>query len=375
MRILNIIQCANLGGMEQSTLLLMAALRARGHAVELLSLNPLGGMGPLLDQQGIPAEGLQYLGRGGWRSVWQFRGRLAGKRSDALIMTGHNLLATEALGDLCAGRRALSIHFHHTGVKPRWQWRLIYRSALRRFPAIMFPSDFIRREAEDICPEIRPASHTIGCPIALSRLASRSERAEARRRLGLPAQAHVMGNAGWLIPRKRFDIFLKVAANVAAMDAGALFVIAGDGPDAATLKSLAVQLGIADRVRWLAWQSDLGDFYRSLDLMLFNADWEALGRSPLEALAAGVPVVASVLHGGLSEILDRENYGPIYQDHDVDRLTEAALSVLWDLTAANRLVLAGRRRLELVASPEGYADRVCQILGDDSNHCRRWRAA
>jgi glycosyltransferase involved in cell wall biosynthesis len=375
MRILNVIQCANLGGMEQSTLLLMTGLQARGHAVELLSLNPLGGMGPLCTQLGIPAEGLPYLGRAGWRSVWQFRDRLAAKRSDALIMTGHNLLATEVLGKFCAGRRILSIHFHHSGVKPRWQWRLIYRSAMRRFSAIMFPSEFIRCEAEDICPEIRPISHTIGCPIALSRLPSQVERAEARRRLDLPMRARVIGNAGWLIPRKRFDIFLEVARNVTTTNADALFVIAGDGPQAEPLKELARRLGLSDRVRWLGWQSDLGDFYRSLDLMLFNADWEALGRSPLEALAAGVPVVASVLNGGLSEFLDRENYGPIYQDHDVDRLTEATLSILGDATAATSLVKAGRRRLEQIASPAGYADKVCGILADYSTEFGRRRAA
>jgi glycosyltransferase involved in cell wall biosynthesis len=141
------------------------------------------------------------------------------------------------------------------------------------------------------------------------------------------------------------------------------------------LKELAGRLGLSDRVRWLGWQSDLGDFYRSLDLMLFNADWEALGRSPLEALAAGVPVVASVLNGGLSEFLDRENYGPIYQDHDVDRLTEATLSILGDATAANSLVKAGRRRLEQIASPAGYADKVCGILADYSTEFGRRRAA
>lgn len=375
MHILNIIQCANLGGMEQSTLALLTRLQARGHTTELLSLNPLGAMGRLLAENGIPAEGLPYLGRGGWRSVLQFKHRLAAKRADALIMTGHNLLAMEALGDLCARRRVLSIHFHHTGVKPRWQWRLIYRSALRHFFAIMFPSDFIRREAEDICPQIRPICHTVGCPIALPSLPSRFERAAARRRLGLPEQANVVGNAGWLIPRKRFDVFLEVARRIAAEHSDALFAIAGDGPEADRLRSMALQLGIADRVRWLGWQSDLTDFYRSLDLMLFNADWEALGRSPLEALAAGVPVVASVLNGGLSEILGRTNYGQLYAEHNIDELAGAVLSVLSDPAAAGRLVEAGRRRLEQIASPERYADRVCGILGAGLVTCNGWRAA
>lgn len=362
MQIFNIIQCANLGGMEQSTLALLCGLKARGHQVELLSLNPLAGMGPLLAEQEIPAEGLAYRGRAGWRSLGQLRHRLARVRSDALVMTGHNLTAMLALGGLCQAHRLLSIHFHHAGVKPDWQWRMIYRAALARFPAIAFPSDFIRREAETICPAIARVSHTIGCPIALAELPSDAERAQARRRLDLPDHARVVGNAGWLIPRKRFDVFLRVARNIAAEEPDALFLIAGDGPEAAALKALARELGIADRVRWLGWQSDLACFYRCLDLALFNADWEALGRTPLEAAAAGVPVVASVIHGGLSEVLDRENYGPIFASHDESELTRAALVILRDRRAAADLVRTARQRLSRVASADGYTDRVYRLL-------------
>lgn len=363
MRVLNIIQCANLGGMEQSTLALLGGLQDQGHQVDLLSLTPLGGMAPLLVGRGIPAEGLAYRGRGGWRSLGALKRRLARAECDAVIMTGHNLMATLALGRLCRSRRLLSIHFHHTGVKPDWQWRLIYRAALLRFPAIAFPSDFIRREAEAICPAIAAVSHTIGCPISLSELPTEAERAEARRRLGIPMKTRVVGNAGWLIPRKRLDVFLRVGRNIAAEEPDALLLVAGDGPEGPVLKRLAQNLGIADRVRWLGWQSDLTSFYRSLDLALFNADWEALGRTPLEAVAAGAPVVASVVHGGLSEVLDGTAYGPIFASHDEAELTRAALCILRDRALGARLVEAARERLSRVASTALYTERVCRLLG------------
>jgi glycosyltransferase involved in cell wall biosynthesis len=367
MRICNIIQCANLGGMERSSLTLLQDLKARGHEVELLSLHPLGGMGPLLAGHAIPAEGLAYRGVGGWRSIRQLKRHLERINSDALIMTGHNLLASEALGDLCAGRRILSIHFHHAGVKPRWQWRLIYRSALANFSAIAFPSDFIREEAEAIYPAIKPVSYTVGCPIVLSAPPTTSERIQARRELGLPEHAHIVGNAGWLIRRKRFDIFLKVARNIALENSDAIFVVAGDGPEAEAMRSLSEQFGIADRLRWLGWRSDMTSFYRSLDLLLFNSDWDAMGRTPLEALAAGIPVVASILHGGLREIVNDRNYGPVFTCHDIDPLADAALSILRDRRFASRLVDAGRRRLESAASPSGHADAICALLGTNTD--------
>lgn len=370
MRICNVIQCANLGGMEQSSLLLLRSLRARGHEVELLSLQPLGGIAPMLAQHSIPAEGLAYRGMGGWRSVWNFRRRISRTNCDALIMTGHNLLASEALGNVCADRRILSIHFHHAGVKPLWQWRLIYRSALAKFSAIAFPSDFVRDEAEAIFPAIKRVSHTIGCPIDLQTPPNFVERLQARQRLGLPPEACIVGNAGWLIRRKRFDIFLKVARNVAAVNPDAIFVVAGDGPEAGAMRSLSAELGIADRIRWLGWQADLRPFYHCLDLLLFNSDWDAMGRTPLEALAFGVPVVASILQGGLREILDHQSYGPVFATHDIDGMTNAALMILSDSGAASRLVDAGRRQLEKRSSPARHVDRVCEIMGIRSHQER-----
>lgn len=362
MRICNIIQCTNLGGMEHSSLALLIELKARGHQVELLSLNTLGDLGPILAAQKIPADGLPYRGRGGWRSLPRLKRRLARVRGDALVMTGHNLLAMLALGNLCRDRRLLSMHFHHAGVKPAWQWRLIYRVAALRFSAIAFPTDFIRREAEAIYPPIGAISHTIGSPISLREMPTESDRAAARRALDLPERAIIVGNAGWLIPRKRFDVFLRVAGNIAREEPTAFFVIAGEGPEGTALRSLAAQLGIADRVLWLGWQPDLSSFYGSLDLLLFNADWEALGRTPLEALAAGVPVVASVLHGGLSEVLDSASYPLLFDRHDTGRLTEAALGILRDRSRAASIVASARLRLERTASVSAYADRVWNLL-------------
>jgi glycosyltransferase involved in cell wall biosynthesis len=136
------------------------------------------------------------------------------------------------------------------------------------------------------------------------------------------------------------------------------------------LESLAGDLGLADRVRWLGWQTDLTSFYHSLDLLLFNADWEAMGRMPLEALASGVPVVASVVRGGLPEVINDDNYGPIFRDHDIDRLTDHALWILRDLTAARALVDAGRHRLAQVASAVHYTDQVLRILNAEPSQKR-----
>jgi glycosyltransferase involved in cell wall biosynthesis len=329
MKILNLMQCANLGGMEQASLRLMQALQRRGHSFRVLSLNPLGDLAPLLSQAGIPAQGLSYRGKGGWRSFPELRRQLKALRADGLLMTGHHLLAMLGLGQDLHENSVLTIHFHHTGVKPLWQWRMIYRLAGARFRAITFPSDFIRREAERIHPGVRRRAHTILYPIYLPELPTKAERASARAELGLPSDLKIVGNAGWLIPRKRWDVFLRVAQQVLRQRPKTLFVIAGDGPERDSLQKLAADLGISHAVRWLGWQQNMARFYHTLDLLLFNSDWDAVGLTPLEAMSYGIPVVASIINGGLPEIVGDRNGAVIIDRHDTDRLA-ASIDIFLD---------------------------------------------
>lgn len=363
MRILNITQCTNLGGMEQANLQRLEALRRAGHRVQVLSLNPLGPGAPLLAERGIAAEGLPYRGKGGWRSLPLMRAAVRRAACDAVIMTGHNLAASMALGAAAGkGRRLLAIHFHHTGVKPPWQWRMIYAVAVKRFQAITFPTDFIRQEAEALWAPVADVAHTVRDPLVLPDLPTPAERLAARRELGLDPDDRVVGNAGWLIPRKRFDVFLQVAARVATEEPRAVFLIAGDGPERDVLEKQAERLGIAGRVRWLGWQSNLRDFYRSLDVLLFNSDWDALGRTPLEALGHGVPVAASVVNGGLSEVLDRPQEVRIHKSHDIAALAGDVLDLLREPETGRGRAVSARARLAADSCSTRHAEILARLM-------------
>ena len=330
MRILNIIQCAHLGGMEQASLRLMQALKARGHELRLISLNPIQGLGPLLAKAGIPACGLDYGKRGKFATMVDLSRVLRSEQADAMIMTGHNLAASLSLGNVCRDHRVLAAHFHHNGVMPAWRWRLIYRFALRRFQAITFPSDFVRREAVAICPAIKGISHVVRNPIEMPPRVTPEERLIIRERVGLHPQVRLVGNAGWLIPRKRFDVFLRTAAVAASRRQDIRFVIAGDGPERPSLQHLALSLGIADKVHWLGWMDDLRPFYAGLDVLLFNSDWDAFPTTPVEAMSYGVPVVASALNGGLGEIIQDESVGWLTDKHDSALLAEWVTAAMTD---------------------------------------------
>ena len=355
MKIFNLIQCANLGGMEQASLRLMQGLQGRGHELQLLSLNPIGKLGPLLQAARVPHAGLSYAGRGGWRMLPGLRRSFRGNDADALIMTGHHLLAMTALGDFAKSRRILAIHFHHAGVKSDWQWRLIYRQACSRFQAITFPSDFIRQEAEQIYPPVASLAHTIRNPLKMPALPMAEQKQAARRTLGLPATGPIIGNAGWLIPRKRFDVFLRTAAVIAARCPEAHFMIAGDGAERARLEVQAADLNLTGRLTWTGWVQNMEVFYHCLDVLLFNSDWDALPTTPQEAMSYGIPVVASAVNGGLKEILSSPDCGFLLERHEPETLAAVAVDLLQNLAGAKKISEAGRERVRVVSDPETIA--------------------
>jgi 1,2-diacylglycerol 3-alpha-glucosyltransferase len=342
--------------MEQASLRLMQGLKRRGDSLQLISLNPIGQLGPLLQEAGIPHEGIPYLGKGGWRSFGLLKQKLKSIQADGMIMTGHHFLGSLALGDFCKGHNILAIHYHHAGVKSRWQWQLIYRLACHRFNAVTFPCDFIRKEAEAIYPPVARLAHTIRNPLEIPPLSTADEKVDARKALHLPHNRPIVGNAGWLIPRKRFDIFLHIARKILNKNPDVLFVVAGSGEEQEKLKKLADELGIAASVRWLGWLKNMRPFYQSLDVMLFNSDWDALGLTPLEAMSFGVPAVCSVVYGGLSEILDSNQVGFLLPTHDIDALADRVLYLLKNLEQANAIGLAGRAHIQTVCRPEPIAE-------------------
>ncbi|NJR43848.1 MAG: glycosyltransferase, partial [Akkermansiaceae bacterium] len=247
MKILNIIQCTNLGGMERASVRLMKSMQERGCDFSLLSLHPLGALKGDLDRANIPSVGLNYWRTRGIGVIRQIANQLRKERDAEIIMTGPHLAAM--LGMKLARRRGkfLAVHYHHQGVKSPAVWRFLYRVALDRFDWVTFPSDFVRDEACALYPPLAARSLTIRYPNDPPPPITRDERAAARRAWNLADDAFVVGNGGWLIHRKRFDIFLRVAALVAAAEPKAHFLIAGGGEDEGKLKLLAAELGIADR--------------------------------------------------------------------------------------------------------------------------------
>src|SRR5690606_19110357 len=130
-----------------------------------------------------------------------------------------------------------------------------------------------------------------------------SAQAVARKALGVPEDAFVIGAVTRLVQIKAIDTMLHALKRVRERKPDAHLVVVGAGPEEAALKRLAVQLGIDGAVHFAGFRRDIAACLQSFDCFLSASLSEGLGLNVLDAMAAGVPVVATGV-GGILDIVE-----------------------------------------------------------------------
>lgn len=102
-------------------------------------------------------------------------------------------------------------------------------------------------------------------------------------------------------------------------------ILVGEGPKMGELKKLACELGISDRIQFLGIRDDVNRIMKSVDLFVLSSNWEGFGLVAIEAMASGLPVIASDVKG-LSEIV--KGYGLLFNKGDFQELAR----IIQDIT-------------------------------------------
>ena len=179
------------------------------------------------------------------------------------------------------------------------------------------------------------------------------EKASARRRWGIPADAFVAGGMGRLAHEKNFALLPELALR----HPDVLFVVAGSGPEKVALHAQAASLGVAERVRFLGAISERSDFYRALDIFLLPSLYEGLPMALLEAMASGVPVLSSRLEG-IASALSEENEGLLAPPGDMAAFSAQLKRLAGSLELRQRLGAAARIRVEISFAASNTARRI-----------------
>jgi len=187
-----------------------------------------------------------------------------------------------------------------------------------------------------------------------------ASRDEARARLGLPVASRIVAGVGRLNPQKNFALFLDIAAQLAPRFPDLHFLLAGDGPEEQMLREKASALGIANRVTFSGYVADTRLVYLAADVLLMPSRYEGLPMTLLEAMAMGLPVVASKLDG-IAEVIGDGSEGFLVPSDDAALFVERTAALLADAELSSRISKNARAKIEASFSVERMTSSVEDI--------------
>lgn len=184
-----------------------------------------------------------------------------------------------------------------------------------------------------------------------------------REELSLQPGTRLVAMVASVTPRKGHILFAEAAALVRHANRNVAFVAVGGGHHeyVRMIKSRVERLGINDSFHFLDWRSDIPGILRASDVLVVASDQEPFGRTVVEAMAAGLPVIAT-RSGGPEEIIVDGETGLLVPLNDPRAMADAIGTVLGDLDKARTMGQAGRRRAEACFSLKAYAGAAQDVL-------------
>jgi len=217
---------------------------------------------------------------------------------------------------------------------------LTNRFSTRIFSVSESITDFLKsREhisAEKIVPLPNSVDRSMFAP------PTESERARARQAFELPAGKIIVGAVGRMVPQKDFKTLILAARELQSTRPELVFVLFGSGPEEDELRELAAPLG--SNFRFAGTVSDRSAIYRAIDVQVLSSRFEGLPMTLLEAMASGVPVIASNVDG-VREIAAHGKDAVLIEPGDVhgfavaiDHVTRGGSEIRAQIVAAGALM-------------------------------------
>ncbi len=372
-----------LGGAEQSLLLLLGGLQGRGveTAVVLFGDGPLRGRLRVLGIETTvvePALGVRRVGR------YRLAGPLAGATVAAGLPAALRLAAearrvkadvihtngmkAHLLGGLAGRLVRVPVVWHLRDFPPTgWAGR-VFDQAVRRLPALVLAN------SEAVARAIRPAGSAgvpvvkLYNPVDLERFHPGVAGDRIRREFGIAEDVPLIGMVAHLTPWKGHALFLNVARAVAetlpqvrvVVVGGSIYETNGHAGYAEALGRQAAALGLSGRVIFLGARDDVPEILAGLDLLVHcPIAPEPAGRVLAEAMAVGRPVVAAHC-GGIPEIVEDRVTGLLVRPLGTEAFAAAVVTLLRDPALRDRLGRAGRLRAEALFGVDAHAARVVE---------------
>jgi len=186
-------------------------------------------------------------------------------------------------------------------------------------------------------------------------------------------RGYVIGTICRLSPEKGVSVLINAVANVVATGRDVSLVILGDGDKREELERLARSRKVSNRVLFAGYVHQARYYLKVLDLFVLSSLTEGLPVTLLEAMQAGVPIVATHV-GGVPEALDGSRCGVLVNPEDEGELAEAIIKQHDSPSLGKKLAAAAKERVKTKFSSEqmelGYRAIYEKLLGEDANSLR-----
>ena len=352
LRIAVVNSARNYGGQEAMAVLLAGALRERGHDVLFLcrpvfpALERVQGMvtvAPVL-------TGVDWDPLGIWRSWRAFRRH----GSDVVLVTTNKDMRSAAIAAAWARIPVVVSRGMARPFPDKTRYRFLYG----RLSAHLIANS---RATQEIALESGPWLHRARTSVVHNGVDPEPFRSANPAEVGVPKGALTIGFVGRFVEWKGVMTLAEAWPTVARELPDAHLVLVGEGEMEGEMRD---RLRNVDRVHWLGFRRDIPGVMQSLDILAFPSKMEGFGLAALEAMAAGVPVVAARACA-LPELIDDGRHGFLVTPDEPSELAEALIRLGKDEALRRAMGERGAERVDrdfsLTAMMDAYEERLIAV--------------
>jgi glycosyltransferase involved in cell wall biosynthesis len=341
-RVAHVIWSLGLGGAEQVVIRLAAGLDRSRFEPIVVCLDQPGVFAPVAEEAGVPVTALGKRGALDARALVRLERLLVRRRVDVVHT---HLWGADFWGRMAAraARTPIILSTAHNVDTWKKPYHFVADRLLARVTSrLVAVSDEVRHFYE---------SRGVGrgrWQVVYNGVADAATRARGRgpafTDLGIGADSPVVALIGRLVPAKAPSVFLEAVAQASAAVPDLRALIIGDGPLRASLEERARELGLGARVVFAGLRRDVPELLAGIDVLAFSSEREGLSIAMLEAMAAGVPVVATRV-GGTPELIESGASGILVPPGQARALADALAALLTTPALAESMSRAALERV------------------------------
>ena len=346
LNVLRVITWLPVGGIERKILAVLPRLDRSKFNVRLVCLRERGALADELESAGIPVDLCAFPKRLSPGAMRVLAGLMRRHKIDIVHshMYRSNVPATIAARMARVPVMIAQVHNVETWESARQRW--MDRFLCRWRTTIVGVSDRVRRDVIEELGVDPARTRVLYNGVDIARFSNGSLRAPARAALGFGPEDIVIIYHGRLVDQKNPEALLKIAYEVAARRQRVFVLVVGEGPCRQTLELGAAARGVDDRMRFLGQRDDIPALLNASDIAVLPSFKEGFSNSLIEAMAAGLPIVATDV-GGNAEAVEHGKSGWIVRPRDDAALLNAVAHLVDDAVERSAMSACAAQRAEI----------------------------